>query len=301
MLNKIFVINCVFTTFFFIHIAFIAYNLKYPRNPSIRVYRKNIEDIEFPISVKLCVKTFEEESKIFQKFGYSHDYGFFTGFSMYNLSLKGWNGHTKTGSTLGPVDGKTIFFHLPHLNLEILQNVSTNWSTILRQIALWSISPLIKGRPKNPVRINGSDILWSKTPLFPSCQLIDVSPYWKLKKTPITLLFITFFLLPLSLSLGIDDRQRALTKRSLRSASVAYESPLIELNDILPPRIQKYFLTMSQTIELESSGECKNYPTSGYLNYRECDEDFVYNEMKNKYKFMPFWAAKTLSEVTKLT
>ena len=82
---------------------------------------------------------------------------------------------------------------------------------------------------------------------------------------------------------------------------VAYESPLIELNDILPPRIQKYFLTMSQTIELESSGECKNYPTSGYLNYRECDEDFVYNEMKNKYKFMPFWAAKTLSEVTKLT
>ena len=105
----------------------------------------------------------------------------------------------------------------------------------------------------------------------------------------------------MSLSLGIEDRQRALTKRSLRSASVAYESPLIELNDILPPRIQKYFLTMSQTIELESSGECKNYPTSGYLNYRECDEDFVYNEMKNKYKFMPFWAAKTLSEVTKLT
>ena len=48
---------------------------------------------------------------------------------------------------------------------------------------------------------------------------------------------------------------------------------------------------------METGINCKNYLDS---SYRECDENFVYNEMKN-YGIMPFWAAKKLSEVTKHT
>ena len=34
------------------------------------------------------------------------------------------------------------------------------------------------------------------------------------------------------------------------------------------------------------------------LVYRECDENFVYNEMVKNYSMMPFWAAKKIDEIT---
>ena len=97
--------------------------------------------------------------------------------------------------------------------------------------------------------------------------------------------------------LEIEDRRKALAKRKLRSSSLAYEGSPISLKE-LKPIYNKYFATISQQRALEPYSDCKNYPTNGFKNYRECDEDFVYKEMKNNYKFMPFWAAKTLDEVT---
>ena len=71
------------------------------------------------------------------------------------------------------------------------------------------------------------------------------------------------------------------------------------LENLMEPKYVKIYLDMSQTIhlEMETGINCKNYLDS---SYRECDENFVYNEMKN-YGIMPFWAAKKLSEVTKHT
>ena len=98
--------------------------------------------------------------------------------------------------------------------------------------------------------------------------------------------------------LEIEDRRKALVKRKLRSSSLAYEGSRISLKELKTAKFNKYFATISQQHALESYSECKNYPTNGFKNYRECDEDFVYNQMKDNYKFMPFWAAKTLDEVT---
>ena len=88
-------------------------------------------------------------------------------------------------------------------------------------------------------------------------------------------------------------------KRTLRSTSLAYEGSPIRL-ELDEEKYKKYFLTISQQRDLESYSECKNYPTNSFENYRKCDEDFVYTAMK-KYNFMPFWAAKTLDEVTPIT
>ena len=43
--------------------------------------------------------------------------------------------------------------------------------------------------------------------------------------------------------------------------------------------------TLSETINLETDigKKCKNYPTENVASFKECDLDFVYNEMKNKY------------------
>lgn len=154
------------------------------------------------------------------------------------------------------------------------------------------------------VRIKGSDIVLSMTPLFPSCQSFDISKYWTFEK-PIHHFIFRFKIVQnnLRLHFEIEDRRRALVKRSLSSSRLAYEGAPINL-DLGNGKFRKYFLKISQQHSLESFSNCKNYSnyqTNGFTNYRECDEDFVYKEMKYKYKFMPFWAAKTLDEVTQIT
>ena len=172
--------------------------------------------------------------------------------------------------------------------------MTTKWKDIISEIVLWSV-PL-----GEVVRINGSDIVMPLTPLFPSCQSFDISQYWTSKK-PNTLINIKFK--PeknLTVSLEIEDRQRALVKRTLRSTSLAYEGSPIRL-ELDQEKYLKYFFTISQQRGLESYSEYKNYPINSFENYRECDENFVYTGMKNKHKLMPFWAAKTLDEVTQIT
>ena len=103
--------------------------------------------------------------------------------------------------------------------------------------------------------------------------------------------------------LTIQDRERVLIKRGLKAESDTYEGDMpIEIEPRIST-IRKYFLTMKQTIrhEMESGINCKNYPFGDFSTYKDCDEEFVYNEMKKKHKVMPFWAAKNLDEVTKLT
>ena len=173
--------------------------------------------------------------------------------------------------------------------------MSFNWKNVLLEIVIWSTAL------DDNVRINGSDILSSKTPLFPSCQPIDISKYWTFN-VPIDWLSIRFDTLNnIFIWLQIEDKQKALVKRSIGSSSLAYEGSQIKLKELKPAKYKKYFITISQQRSLESSSDCKHYPTNGFANYQECDEDFVYKEMKNKYKVMPFWAAKTLDEVTQFT
>ena len=55
---------------------------------------------------------------------------------------------------------------------------------------------------------------------------------------------------------------------------------------------------VSQNLKSDPGKRCQDYPIEKFSTYRDCDMDFVYNEMRTKYKFMPFWAANTLDEVT---
>ena len=103
--NKIFfIIYLFFSVVFVVHVSLIAFYSKNPANPSIRVYKKNLEDLGYyPISIKLCSK---QDGNLFKKFGYSFDYDFYTGESLYNRSIKGWNGHTKNGTTITSLKGE---------------------------------------------------------------------------------------------------------------------------------------------------------------------------------------------------
>ena len=82
-----------------------------------------------------------------------------------------------------------------------------------------------------------------------------------------------------------------------------YKGSSIEINELTIPKDVFFLITIHQTIHLESDSgiQCKNYPSDLFKSYQECDETFVYNEMKNRYRIMPFWAAQNLEEVTNIT
>ena len=86
----------------------IEYNLQNPKYPSVRIYKKNLSDIEFPISFKLCVRELNNNNIRYQKHGYKNEYYYFLGESMFNENLFGWNGFTKTNKTFGSVEGTKV-------------------------------------------------------------------------------------------------------------------------------------------------------------------------------------------------
>ena len=78
----------------------------FPGNPNIRVQRKDLMDLKFPLAFKLCVSRQDDSNyENYNKSGYRTSYDFFRGESLYNASLRGWRGHTSNNSVLGSVKG----------------------------------------------------------------------------------------------------------------------------------------------------------------------------------------------------
>ena len=101
------IVNVVFMIAFLIHMFFIAYSMIHPDTPTIKIYEKSLNEIEFPLSIKLCASE-DRESDVMRHntSGYERNFNFFLGQSMFNKSLIGWSGHTQDGSFLGSVKGK---------------------------------------------------------------------------------------------------------------------------------------------------------------------------------------------------
>ena len=88
---------------------FISYNQIYPDNPSLRMYKRPLEDIIFPITLKFCIRELENASARYQKYGYCNFWPFYLGQRCYGGNIFGWNGHTRNGSTIATVKGDISF------------------------------------------------------------------------------------------------------------------------------------------------------------------------------------------------
>ncbi len=99
------IVNTIFAIVFFIHIAIVGYLGMYPEIPSVRVYDKDIKDIEFPLSFKFCLREQYDALKRYNKIGYFDKWAFFEGRPNYNKSYYGWAGRDRNKSTLGTVTG----------------------------------------------------------------------------------------------------------------------------------------------------------------------------------------------------
>ena len=142
------------------------------------------------------------------------------------------------------------------------------------------------------------DKIFEKTFIFPNCKTLKIDDY----DSPPDRIKFNFRNSHLhEVTILIEDREKALRKRLSTSNSLNYIGTPIKTSK-LESRVHKFILSFAQTINLEQDkgSMCINYPTKTFASFYDCDERFVYQEMKHKYNLMPFWAAPTLDEVTKL-
>ena len=112
-----FLVNGCLVMAFIIHISTIAYNIKHPNFPSVKVYSRNLKDLdEFPLSFKLCARELTNITDRYKEFGYGGVYAFFQGSrGFFGGKWFGWAGHGEKNKTLASVVGryfKMLRFHL---------------------------------------------------------------------------------------------------------------------------------------------------------------------------------------------
>ena len=91
---------------FIIHIIQLGFTTLYPELPDIKSYKKELKDIDFPVSFMVCLNEPNKTNGKFRDFGYNDLYAFFNGESMFNSSIIGWSGHKRNGLTFESVEGK---------------------------------------------------------------------------------------------------------------------------------------------------------------------------------------------------
>ena len=98
LVNVVLLISCT------IHVISIINSIFYPKLPTIRVFKRNLTDMEFPLSFKICAEG-DKELKLYEELGYDNKKEFIRGRSKYNDSIIGWAGHTRDGSPFATIEG----------------------------------------------------------------------------------------------------------------------------------------------------------------------------------------------------
>ena len=80
-----------------------------------------------------------------------------------------------------------------------------------------------------------------------------------------------------------------------------YSGPPMVINNLARTIKKSYvqIISISKDSELDDNIKCKNYPHGQYNSYKDCDDQFIYEEV-SKTGLMPFWATKDYTTVTKL-
>ena len=287
ILSLILIIICIY------HVSRIIYSNIYPDVPEILVYEKNFNQIDFPISFLLCLNEFDNDTDKYREVGFKNVQDLFIGRRMNENStlksrLRGWSGHEVNGTVLSLE--------------EVFDGISTDWNAYVQRISVFTVDE--ESDEKNEQIIEGKTVTWSEYPMYPNCQALDLKKYIQQEnKTTIRIEQIkfkiltenkyAFFLYPL-------DRKRALTKRISVTNMLSYSGPVIGNQFKGFTKNIRVALRVSQSkyTEKDESNPCAEYPNEKFKSFRDCDEKFIYHNMKTKHNLVPFWATENISEVS---
>ena len=120
-------LHFIFFCAFICHILIIAYGIRFPSFPSVKVYQKKMNNIEFPLIFKLCLREPKNGNERYLNLGYAEEMSFYYGllnpenitYDLYNSKKKiiGWNGYTN-GSSVGSVKGILSWETRPSFNID---------------------------------------------------------------------------------------------------------------------------------------------------------------------------------------
>ena len=172
--------------------------------------------------------------------------------------------------------------------------MSFDWRKIVEEVTFLSWE-------EKWIKISGENLSWYHHDLFPGCQNLNLSQLDLNILRPKQILVDFFKVDNLGVSLLLEDKRKALRKRSITSNRLDYDGPFMEIENLKEPKRQKFVISIEETIDLDTDPDkrCKNYPVGQYDSYRECDEDFVYEHIKSENHMMPFWATQSMDQVTK--
>ena len=95
-------------TAFIVQMGILASNQINPRATVSNMEEKSLDNIDFPVVFKICIKPAFNISELY-RVGYASIWEYFIGQSRHNGSVFGWGGHYESGSSIGSAAGKMIF------------------------------------------------------------------------------------------------------------------------------------------------------------------------------------------------
>ena len=115
-----------------------------------------------------------------------------------------------------------------------MRNITFDWSNILHKIDIWST----EGEWHTI-----SDMVWEPLPIFPACNIINLTNYFKNKHLVPKQVFIYVSRQNnLRISIYPEDNNIALHKRPLKTSMLDYNGPDISRHNLNKPRIERMIL-----------------------------------------------------------
>ena len=241
--------------------------------------RVKLEDIEFPVVIKICmIPGFNEDA--IREAGYDESWFYFYGQSKFNESIFGWAGHNNRSEVLGGVED--IFNRVRNGRVvDLLKRVK-----IRNNLGLSFEIPL---EHVKQARVN-----------FPNnCQTLDLLEVDEIKGTIIKQIWI-FFGDITNKSVEIIFKGRNLDcGRDIKDHSFYSRGQTITVDKNL--LWKSYMVEISQRVYVEEdpSKRCRNFPTTQFLSYTECDDSFVGGIINKEVPgLVPIWQNDDLTKVS---
>ena len=247
-------------------------------NPSLtRTWEEEValKDIEFPLTIKICVIPAFNETALNER-GYYDTWFYFLGQSAFNDSLYGWAGHTEGLGTVDTV-GKV---------LEQVGNYQIE--DIFGELYVWT-------RDQELVNIPFEHLDASRVNYPHNCRSLALSKVPELKSKAIQELYLVVFNLGNN-SVEVQLKGSSLDcKRNIKDHHSYSTGDTIKLDE--DGVSMAYIVDIGQRVFVEEdpTNTCREYPNADFSTYAQCDDQFMRRLLPN---ITPIWLADDLQHVT---
>ena len=237
----------------------------------------DLQDIEFPLDIKICAEPAFNETAI-EEAGYDRSpWKYFRGISRFNSSIVGWAGHTKDFGVRGSVE-------------EVLDKVRTHKPENVVQ-EIW-----VDFKTEEHLPIPLKHVTLKRVNYPHNCYTLDLSSVTQLRHESMRSLDLIFK------SGNLEKVQISLQGITLDSNREIFDNSFYNKGDkitVKPGRIYKYAVEISKNVYLEEdkSKKCRDYPNSEYASYMECDDQFM-KDICERVELAPIWLLDDFSQAT---